>query len=44
MDKNTLQYLINCEIFSITNYTKTFLETIHNKEILMSRKIIENFA
>jgi hypothetical protein len=42
MDKNTLQYLINCEIFSTTNYTKTFLETIHNKEILMSRKIIEN--
>jgi hypothetical protein len=42
MDKNTLQYLINCEIFSITNYTETFEDAIHNKEILMSRKIIEN--
>jgi len=42
MDKTTLQYLINCEIFSITNYAKTFVECIYQKEVLMSRKIIEN--
>jgi hypothetical protein len=42
MDKNTLQYLIHCEIFSITNYTSTLHETIWLKEVLMSRKIIEN--
>uniref|UniRef100_A0A6C0ANU2 Rhamnan synthesis protein F n=1 Tax=viral metagenome TaxID=1070528 RepID=A0A6C0ANU2_9ZZZZ len=42
MDKLTLDYLINCEIFSMTNYAKTFRDAIHNKEILMSRKIIEN--
>ena len=41
MDKNTLEYLIKCDIFSF-NYTKTFKETIEKKEILMSRKIIEN--
>jgi hypothetical protein len=42
MDKPTLEYLINCEIFSITNCAKTFDEAIWNKEVLMSRKIIEN--
>ena len=42
MDKITLQYLINCEIFSIINYSKTFDDAIWNKEVLMSRKIIEN--
>jgi lipopolysaccharide biosynthesis protein len=42
MDKITLQYLIDCEIFSITNYTKIFDNTIWEKEVLMSRKIIEN--
>jgi len=42
MDKITLQYLIKCEIFSITNYAKTFDDAISQKEILMSRKIIEN--
>jgi hypothetical protein len=42
MDKITLDYLIKCEIFSMTNYAKTFRDAIHNKEILMSRKIIEN--
>lgn len=41
MDKNTLQYLINCEIFSMTNYAKTMHEAVWNKEVLMSRKIIE---
>jgi lipopolysaccharide biosynthesis protein len=42
MDKITLEYLIKCEIFSITNYSKTFDDAINSKEILMSRKIIEN--
>lgn len=42
MNKPTLKYLINCEIFSITNYTKTYIDTILQKEVLMSRKIIEN--
>jgi len=42
MDKNTLQYLIDCEIFSITNIAKTFDDDIQYKEILMSKKIIEN--
>jgi hypothetical protein len=41
MDQNTLEYLISCGIFSSTNYTKTFHDTIVQKEILMSRKIIE---
>ena len=42
MDKITLEYLINCNIFSITNYAKTFDEAVNKKEILMSTKIIEN--
>jgi hypothetical protein len=42
MDKNTLQYLIDCHIFSMTNYAKTFNDAIWQKEVLMSRKIIEN--
>jgi lipopolysaccharide biosynthesis protein len=42
MDKDTLQYLIDCEIFSMSNYAKTMWEAIHQKEVLMSRKIIEN--
>ena len=42
MDKNTLQYLIDCHIFSITNYAKTFNDAVFQKEVLMSRKIIEN--
>ena len=42
MNETTLKYLINCEIFSITNYAKTFKNAIWNKEVLMSRKIIEN--
>ena len=42
MNKSTLKYLIVCEIFSITNYVKTFKDAIWKKEVLMSRKIIEN--
>lgn len=40
MNKKTLEYLINCGIFSITRYAKTFKEAIY-KEVLMSCKIIE---
>jgi hypothetical protein len=36
MDKITLQYLIDCEIFSMTNYAETFGDAICLKEILMS--------
>lgn len=42
MDKSTLKYLIECEIFSTTNIAKTFNEAIYYKEILMSRYIIKN--
>ena len=42
MNKTTLEYLIKCEIFSMTNYAKTFEEAIFNKEVQMSRRIIEN--
>lgn len=41
-DKNTLKYLIECEIFSINNYAENYLDAVWNKEVLMSRKIIEN--
>jgi len=42
MDKLTLTYLIKNEIFSLTNQTANIHETIENKEILMSRLIIDN--
>jgi hypothetical protein len=38
MDKTTLKYLIDCSIFSNTNYAKTFNSAIYEKEVLMSRK------
>ena len=41
MNKDTLQYLIDEGIFSNTNYVKTFNDAINDKEILMSRKIID---
>lgn len=41
MDRETLEYLIEVGIFSNTKYVKTFKEAIDQKEILMSRKIIE---
>jgi lipopolysaccharide biosynthesis protein len=41
MNKTTLIYLIKCGIFSNTHYETEFDELILNKEILMSRKIIE---
>jgi lipopolysaccharide biosynthesis protein len=42
MDSTTLEFLINSEIFSMTNYAKTYDEAILNKEILMSQKLIHN--
>jgi lipopolysaccharide biosynthesis protein len=42
MDKTTLEYLIDCEIFSATQYAATFLEAVWKKEVYMSRKIIEH--
>jgi len=42
MDKQALEYLIKCEIFSIENHSDVFFKTIENKEVGMSRKIIEN--
>lgn len=42
MNKSTLEYLIQCEIFSLTNHAKTHSDAILNKEVLMSRKIIEH--
>ena len=42
MDKITLKFLIECEIFSITKYSKTLKDAIWDKEIAMSRKIIDN--
>ena len=42
MDLETLKYLISKNIFSITNFDNTLQETIINKEIRMSREIINN--
>lgn len=42
IDIITLEFLIDCEIFSKTNYADTADDAILNKEILMSRKIIDN--
>jgi len=42
MEKETLQYLIDCGIFSATEYAQTFEDAIWKKEVSMSRKIIEN--
>lgn len=42
MDIETLKFLIKEKIFSIENNVSSFDNTIDNKEILMSRKIINN--
>jgi hypothetical protein len=42
MNKTTLKYLIDCKIFSITQYTKSKNSAIWEKEVLMSRLIIKN--
>ena len=41
MNKETLEYLIECNIFSNTKYTNSLKKTVFLKEILMSRRIIE---
>jgi len=41
MNKETVEYLMEIQILSITNYSKDIWDAIFNKEILMSRKIIE---
>jgi len=41
MNKDTLKYLIECNIFNNNNYIETFNNAVQN-EIMMSRKIIDN--
>jgi len=41
-DKEALEYLMKCQIFSTTNYAINMEEAIWQKELLMSRRIIEN--
>jgi hypothetical protein len=42
MDREALEYLIGCGIFSTTNYAERYIDAIQQKEILMSEKIIKN--
>lgn len=42
LDLEALEYLIEEQIFIIGKYTKTLSDTIISKEILMSRKILDN--
>lgn len=42
MNKETLEFLIKCNIFSVKEYTSNIEETILYKEIEMSNKIIKN--
>lgn len=42
MNKQTLEFLIKKRIFDLEYFTKTFIETIKDKEILMSKLIIKN--
>lgn len=42
LDRDALDYLINCEIFTVNHYCIDLWEVVRTKEILMSRKIIEN--
>ncbi len=42
IDKTTLKFLIDKEIFSLTNQSENFIDCVQNKEILMSRLIIDN--
>lgn len=41
LDRETLNYLIECDIFTIKSYPITQHDAIQDKEVLMSRKIIE---
>lgn len=42
MDLETLQFLIDEEIFTTRKYAKTLTDEIISKEILMSRKVLDN--
>jgi hypothetical protein len=42
MDQETLRFLIEANIFSKEHYAKTFQDAIYQKEVLMSRKIIQH--
>jgi lipopolysaccharide biosynthesis protein len=42
VNKETLWFLINQHIFSLTNMSNTFLDAIYNKEVRMSTLIINN--
>jgi len=42
MNYETLLFLISKDIFSLTNYSNSFQDAIVNKEIRMSRLVIEN--
>ncbi len=42
LDKEGLEYLISKDIFSIIKYTKNHEETINDREVRMSREIINN--
>jgi len=41
-DREAVEYLMKCKIFDNTAYIENFRDTITQKEIQMSRKIIEN--
>jgi hypothetical protein len=41
-DRETVKYLMDCKIFDTTKHLTGFRDTINQKEIGMSRKIIEN--
>ena len=42
VDKSTLDFLIKKEIFSLTNQSESYIDAVQNKEIYMSRCIIDN--
>ena len=41
-DREAVEYLLDCKIFDATKHITGFRDTIEQKEVLMSRKIIEN--
>ena len=41
-DRETVEYLMECKIFNTNTHLTGFRDTIEQKEVLMSRKIIDN--
>lgn len=41
MEKETLELLVQCSVFSTTNYANSYHEAVWNKEVLMSRLILQ---